>query len=392
MAISEYPSLQLANRQTDLNGAVEQIWQGKGSELMRPIFDTYNDDLHRAVDAVPSLDEEKAKLFKNNVTRTASAKANYTIQLLDKAKQAANGNKDEYLRQSKVIMGRANRSQAAEYNTAVHRARSAQQWAVFQKQKHLYPNLQWLRTRSATPREIHLAYVGRIWAMDDPFWNDNQPGCTWNCKCSWKTTDAPVTDNGNVTIVPSAQGLEGNPYYTNQIFTDKHPYISRVANHVPDLGVLNNPDDVVYLNGVEKGVKYKVHFNAQKEFDTVNKPYLPYIEKAGYDNVKFLPIVERHETELRKRYFGKYWESNKCADVLHEKTLIELKTVANAGRKTRRNIVSQIGDAAKKADVVILKSEKLLDFGQIAKTEFEKYSNLTRIIFFFDDNMFDFVP
>lgn len=384
--------MQLANRQVDLNAAVEQIWQGKGSELMRPIFDTYNDDLHRAVDAVPSLDPEKAKMFKNNVTRTAAAKANYNIQLLDKARQAANGNKAEYLRQAKVIMGRANRSQAAEYNTAVHRARSAQQWAVFQKQKHLYPNLQWLRTRSATPREIHLAYVGRIWAMDDPFWNSNQPGCTWNCKCSWKTTDAPVTDNGGITIIPPAQGLEGNPYVTDKIFTDKHPYISRVKPHVPDLGVLNNADDVVYLNKVENEIKFKLHYNARKEFEETNKPFLPLIKRAGFKDIKFLPQIDRHETELRKRYFGKIISTSKCPDTMCDELLVELKNIKNSGRKTRRNIIAEIGDAAKKSDAVILKSEKLLDFKQIATSQFVKYSNLKRIIFFFNDDMFDFVP
>jgi hypothetical protein len=39
----------------------------------------------------------------------------------------------------------------------------------FQETKRLFPNIEWLRTRSATPREVHLAYVGRVWPMDDPF-------------------------------------------------------------------------------------------------------------------------------------------------------------------------------------------------------------------------------
>jgi len=388
--------LQLANRQVDLNSAVEQIWKGKGSELMRPIFDTYNDDLHRAV---ASDSEETAKLFKNNVSRLAAAKANYTIQQLERCKADINGvarSKEEYKKAAKTVIGRANRAQAAEYNTTSHRCRVAKQWAQFTKEKRLFPNIEWLRTRSANPRDTkpddHLSFVGRRWHIDDDFLKKNYPGCLWNCKCNVKNTDKPVTDNADLKDVPAAAGLEGNPYYTNEIFSSKHPYFSRVNKHIPDVGVLYNSDDIAYLNKEENGVKFKLHYNAQKEFNDVNKPYLPLIKKAGFNDIKFLPTVERHEKELRKRYFGKYWETNKCADMTDGQLFIELKTVGNSGRKTRRNIITEIGDAAKKADIVILKSEKQLDFNQIAKSQFEKYTNLQRIIFFFNDEMFDFIP
>ena len=392
MTISEYPSLQLANRQVDLNSAVEQIWQGKGSELMRPVFDTYNDDLHRAV---ASDSEETAKLFKNNVSRLAAAKANYTIQQLERCKADINGvarNKEEYQKAAKIVIGRANRAQAAEYNTTSHRCRVAKQWAQFTKEKRLFPNIEWLRTRSASPRELHLTYVGRIWSMDDTFLKNNTPGCIYNCKCDWKNTDRPVTDNVDITPVPVSPGLEGNPYYTNEIFTDKHPYFSRVNKHIPDVGVLYNSDDVVYLNRVEKGIKYQLHYNAQSEFDTENKPYLPYIKKAGYDNVKFLPTINSEdEVELRKRYFGKYWKGRKSPDCNSNGIFIELKYAENKGRKTRRNIIDHIGDAAKKADVVILRSEKKYDFSIIANSEFAKYSNLQQLIFFFNEEMFKYI-
>jgi len=364
---------------------------------MRPIFDTYNDDLHRAV---ASDNEETAKLFKNNVSRLAAAKANYTIQQLERCKADINGvarSKEEYQKAAKIVIGRANRAQAAEYNTTSHRCRVAKQWAQFTKEKRLFPNIEWLRTRSANPRDTkpddHLSFVGRRWHIDDDFLKKNYPGCLWNCKCNVKNTDKPVTDNTDLKDVPAAAGLEGNPYYTNEIFSNKHPYFSRVNKHIPDVGVLYNSDDVVYLNRVEKGIKYQLHYNAQSEFDTENKPYLQYIKKAGYENVKFLPTINSEdEVELRKRYFGKYWKGRKSPDCYADGIFIELKHAENKGRKTRRNIIDHIGDAAKKADVVILRSEKLLDFNQIAISQFNSYSNLQRIIFFFKEEMFDFVP
>lgn len=366
------------------SGIVDSVWSAVNTEMPTELFNSYNSNLHVGIG-------DASNLLKNNTSRMAAAKTNYTIQQLQQAKTSAKDNKDEFLKQAKIVLGRANSTQAAEYNTAVHRARVVKQWEQFQGERHLYPNIEWLRTRSATPREIHLAYVGRIWPMNDPFWSSNQPGCTWNCKCSWKTTDSKPTENNNLVQVEASSGLEGNPYYTNEIFTDKHPYFSRVAKHVPSLGPLHNPDDIAYLNKVENGIKCQVHFNAQKEFEAVNKQFLPLLQKAGYKNIQFLPIVESHEFELRKRYFGKYWESKKCADVHADGLFVELKEV-KAGRKTRRNIISQIGDAASKADEVILISGKKYDFKMIANTEFKKYSTLKRITFFFGNEMFKFIP
>lgn len=330
-------------------------------------------------------------MLKNNVSRLAAAKANYTVQQLHNAKGAAKGDRNEYTRQAKLILARANSTQAAEYNTAVHRARVVKQWEQFQGERHLYPNIEWLRTRSASPREIHLAYVGRVWAMNDPFWSSNQPGCTWNCKCSWKTTDAKPTDNNNIVQVEASAGLEGNPYYTHEIFTNKHPYFSRVNKHVPALGPLHNPDDIAYLSKVENGIKYQVHFNAQKEFEQVNKAFLPALKEAGFEEIKFLPQIEKSETELRKRYFGKYWESKKCADVHADGLFVELKE-AKAGKKTRRNIVDHIGDSAKKSDVTIIHIAKIFEesmLRQLADDQFKKYNNLQRIIFYDKVKMID---
>jgi hypothetical protein len=386
LTIADYPSLELANRQSDLKKAIEDIWNGKTDELPTEIFDTYNKNLHKAISG---LSPEKEKLLKNNLTRLAAAKANYVTQRLEQCRTART--KEEYLRQARTVINRANSALATEYNTAVHRCRVAKQWERFQRESKLYPNVEWLRTRSATPREVHLTYVGRVWAMNDPFWTNNQPGCTWNCKCDWRTTDKPTTENEGLQQVPVAKGLDGNPYYTDEIFTDKHPYFGRVDKHIPELGVLKNPDEIAYLNQKAGDREYKVHYNARKEFKEANEPYLDAIFKAGYKDVKFLPTIERSEIELRKRYFGKYWESKKCADTFSDGYFLELKTIVKDGKKTRRNIVNALADAGKKSDKVILITDKKLDFDNISRDTFLKHPNLLRITFSVDGKLFDFV-
>ncbi len=354
LAIAEYPSLQLANRQTVLNEAVEEIWKGKHDELLRPIFDTYNDNLHKAV---TGIDEATAKLLKNNLSRFAAAKSNYTIQMIERCKADVNGvalNKDEYGKRAKVIINRANTTQAVEYNTAVHRTRVAKQWQRFEQNKRLFPNIEWLHTRSASPRELHLTYVGRVWRMDDPFLQKNSPGCIWNCKCDWRNTNKPVTENNDITPIPVSNGLEGNPAMTNEIYTNKHPYFSRVDKHIPDVGVLYNPDEIVYINSADgNGKNFLQHFNCRYDEElTTNIKAVTELNKIGYGNdIKLLPQIHYSQVELRERYYGKAFQvmqKNDCPDAMIDGVLIEFKT------GTQKTASKRILQASKKADVVYL--------------------------------------
>ncbi len=128
-----------------------------------------------------------------------------------------------------------NRYQVTEYNTAINRSRTAKQWNEFNDPEHkdIFPNLQWIASRSVTPREAHRVFWGRIWSKDDPFWNKNQPGSLWNCKCDWIETNKPVTDNTKVANSRiSHKGLEGNPAQTRQIFTDNASYIANTSEEI----------------------------------------------------------------------------------------------------------------------------------------------------------------
>jgi len=336
------------------SGIVDAIWNNDNSEIPAELFNTYNDNFHKGIG-------DASNLLKNNVSRLAAAKTNYTVQQLHNAKTAAKGNKDEYNRQAKLILARANSTQAAEYNTAVHRARSCKQWEQFQGERHLYPNIQWLRTRSATPREIHLAYVGRIWPMDDPFWNSNSPGCTWNCKCSWKTTDQKPTDNSSLSVVEASAGLEGNPYYTHEIFTNKHPYFSRVDKHVPNLGPLHNPDDIAFIQKITKdGHKYLEHFNCKDEKEIAeNRKVVELLLKEGVvKEAALLPRIHQREVELRERYYGKEYNSlrpAKCPDCKADGEFLEFKET------TLKNLSANILKASKQGDIAVIKLDSHID-------------------------------
>lgn len=150
-----------------------------------------------------------------NVTRFAAYKAYHATQQIKQAK--ADGSEPE------PVLHKYNRWQATEYATTVARCRTARQFADFNSRADLFPCLRWLPSRSASPREEHRMFWNRVWRKDDPFWQTNQPGNLWNCKCDWEETDDEPTD-GNPANTIAAQGLEGNPAITGEVFSEDASY------------------------------------------------------------------------------------------------------------------------------------------------------------------------
>lgn len=177
------------------------------------------------MDAVPSLSPELAARFNANLSRFAAYKAHEVTSRIRQAEDPG---------AARATLRRYNTYQAAEYNTAVARARTARQWEKFSSDNNvrLFPNIRWIPSRSANPREAHRRFWNRIWPKDDPFWNENTPGSLWNCKCDWEQTSKPATD-GNPSSRIAHKGLTGNPAKTGQIFTDSHPYIAKAPQGTP---------------------------------------------------------------------------------------------------------------------------------------------------------------
>lgn len=224
----------------------------------------------------------------------------------------------------------------------------------FQETKRLFPNIEWLRTRSATPREVHLAYVGRVWPMDDPFLQTNHPGCVWGCKCDWRNTDKAATDNQDLKPVPASPGLEGNPASTNEIFTDKHPYFKRVDKHIPELGVLNNPDELVFLKQKDaNGKPFLMHYNNRSDNELQkNLRAVAALNTVGFGKeIKLLPQIHYTQIALRERYYGKAFQKMQkfdCPDAMIDGVLAEFKS------GTIKMASKRILQASQKASVVYL--------------------------------------
>ncbi len=212
--------------------------EGKAGNIHPDVYQAYSDNLRKAVGGVFRSDDYGDRYFdlqaqlQSNVTRFAAYKAWHLTEQLKKQREKWTDDA-EYKKVAKAMMNTFNRYQAAEYNTATARARTAKQWTDFNSDpiaNELYPNLKWLPSRSANPREEHIPFYGLVLPKTDPFWQENQPGNLWNCKCDWEETDDPAAATRPATI--HAKGLEGNPAETGEIFTKECTYFKQAGNSI----------------------------------------------------------------------------------------------------------------------------------------------------------------
>ena len=235
-AVRTFPIIYDITQRQLYRKVLDDLKNGTVNEIDTDLYEAYGNGLRKAVDTVLGESEYGDEYFdmqmqmQANVSHFAAYKAYHATQELKDVNPA------DIDRKGKLILNKYNRWQAAEYNTAVARTRTAKQYHDFTSDpisNELYPNIKWLPSRSASPREAHRVFWNRVWAKNDPFWNSNTPGSLWNCKCDWEETDEPVT-NGNPNGTMSSKGLDGNPAVTGKVFTDDCPYVKKGGKIVAD--------------------------------------------------------------------------------------------------------------------------------------------------------------
>lgn len=86
------------------------------------------------------------------------------------------------------------------YDTNLSTAYSEGQWERIQRNKELFPFLEYVRTASVNPRHTHLAYAGLVLRADDPFWRTHMPIKEWRCKCSVVQHTAPMLERAGLKV------------------------------------------------------------------------------------------------------------------------------------------------------------------------------------------------
>ena len=309
------------------------------------LYQLYSETLRKAVGIV-GVSQDLQDQWLANVSRFAAYKAARATDMIREA-VAANDEK----RDGTGPLHAHARYLAAEANTARTRARTGKQWQQFNQDDHarLFPNIRWIASRSATPREAHMPFYGRVWAKDDPFWQHNQPGTLWNCKCDWEETDDPVT-TGNPQKNIEVPGLKGNPAETGQIFSEDAPYFSRcpnkeivepIAKSIVEFERLRDTKgykemEFDWRTGAHKAVHKKHedhdHDNEQKFF--ADKVSATQLEKECINEAY---RMGNRAILLEEGVIGSDGKKMSCLDMRLNGRVMDIRTITENGENTIRN-------------------------------------------------------
>lgn len=119
-----------------------------------------------------------------------------------------------------------------EHLHTVRSARAAKNWQDITRDSDLYPYLEYMPSTAAEPRGEHMRLYGIVKPINDPFWDTWLPPADWGCRCSVKQVRNP--DPASVAKQPPDDiplpppTMRNNTGKDGQIFTDKHPIISKV--------------------------------------------------------------------------------------------------------------------------------------------------------------------
>lgn len=270
--------------------------------------------------------------------------------------------KEEALKRAEGALRAFNRYQAAEYNTAVARCRTARQWTDFNREGHadIFPNIRWLPSRSAERRPQHVPYYNRVWAKTDPFWLENQPGNEWNCKCDWEET-ADDVDHDGVKVTPPPAGLAGNPGITGEIFSEKSIYFTANGHDQVGRGILELGEGGFFGKGKIDAAEVLSHVLHESGEIAGNMEVATLFcrHNKGVRRIKLLPNVVKEDAGLRPRFYPKGMTprgANKNADAVIEwdngdKWVVDFKCMQGNGAKLKERLY----DAYEQADYAVVK-------------------------------------
>lgn len=116
----------------------------------------------------------------------------------------------------------------AEYNSAIAQSRSASMWMDIEKDKGLYPQLQYSTVGDGRVRIEHARLDGIIRPVGDSFWSKYFPPNDWNCRCTVIQTvggfDTPKENIPKFNKKEVPEIFRFNAGKERIVYSEKHPY------------------------------------------------------------------------------------------------------------------------------------------------------------------------
>lgn len=220
-----------------LEEAVRRVYGGESDLALRLLFSASDLPLQEAVaegfTVSPSFGERNPdfdRQFRYNTAVFAAFKGHAEWESMSRELTDEEGRLRSFAafrRAVRPIIGRYNDQWLrTEYNTVVRSARSAAKWRDALRSREALPNLEYLLSGAVDKREEHREWVGTVLPILHPWWDTHLPPSEWNCKCSFRPTDKPVTgvpDEGDHPVEPT---FAQNPGRTaSPLKLSEHPYL-----------------------------------------------------------------------------------------------------------------------------------------------------------------------
>lgn len=216
-----------------LSEALREVYGNKGDELVNEkLFDITNNALQHGIDISLSelgeTDGEFIRQFKENAAVFSAFKNHQQTKDIAALLYDEDGKLRPFGKFKKLALRVSEDYNElwlrTEYNTAVRRAATAANLKRWEKTLHLYPNLEYLETNSANPRQSHKHYVGTILPFYLEWWDTHMPPSDWECDCGVRPTDKEPTavppDYGGVNPLFAQNPAESAAF----VKTEETPY------------------------------------------------------------------------------------------------------------------------------------------------------------------------
>lgn len=269
-----------------INEAVREVYGNKGAELInKNLFEITNKPMQQAIDTefedLVQENPEFVRQFKENAAVFAAFKNHKQTELFVAALKDEDGNIRSFskFRKECLKIGEKFNNQylQTEYNTLLRALRLTANLKQYEKTLHIYPNLEYVESNAAHPRESHLRYVGLVLPFHHPVWRWLMPPSEWNCDCSVRPSDKEVSRD--IPVKP--KGFD--PIFDNR----------------PDLTAkFVNTEETPYYKQTEEKLRDKV----VKEASRLLKESEADAEKETYKGKKggYLEIVKQQSNEREK--------------------------------------------------------------------------------------------
>lgn len=362
-----------------LNKALNNIYRKRGGTgyIETNLFELNNKPLQNGIDKTfkkagvefGKRNEAFINEFKHNTSVFAAFKTHKEQNEL--AKLLLNEKGDlrpwhEFRKEAETVIGNYNQTWLlTEYDTAVRSARMATNWKKFEERKHLYPNVEYMLSRSQFKRLKHQRdWVGTILPMDHPWWDTHTPPVGWGCKCWIRQTRASITDVPDDGNDPIPLVFQNNPGKTGEfIKINEHPYVKETTANKQY--VLDFVDEYTNENlkpeyirqpgiGVDKGY---LDIHTLTDQTATNRIIGKNLANTGH-KVRLLPDIQPSEKELRELLLPDGIKPNKNPDAMIGSQIFEFKTLDN---NTYNAVSQELRKAGNQADNILLNIEGTMD-------------------------------